>query len=173
MVCPRSWRRTTRQSCSCASAPWRGFGRTNGPTHHRTSDACNSPPSPLARLGVHPQREGLHDALTVSPPREVVEEDLLALGGVADLPPLEAVTDVPVLRPDGSVLDLPGYDARTRLVYAPVLSLALPSVPAAPTAEDVQARTGNILDFSWTSPSYFWRRAQALWRFAYSHHAAR
>src|SRR5207249_9753203 len=43
----------------------------------------------------------------------------------------------------------------TRLVYAPVLSLALPSVPAAPTAEDVPGAHGKysrlLVDFPFVS----------------------
>lgn len=33
--------------------------------------------------------------------------------------PLEAVTESPALRPDGTILDRPGYDAATRVLYLP------------------------------------------------------
>lgn len=50
-------------------------------------------------------------------------------------PPIVGITEVPVLRPDGTVFDQPGYDPQTRLVYRP--SSDVPEVPVHPTEEDV------------------------------------
>lgn len=69
----------------------------------------------------------------VPPPLEVVR-DVLALGEWP-LPPLGAVVETPCLRPDGSVVDVPGYDAATRLLYRPRPDLTVPSVPTAPTSK--------------------------------------
>jgi Bifunctional DNA primase/polymerase, N-terminal/Primase C terminal 1 (PriCT-1) len=68
------------------------------------------------------------------PPLEVVR-DILALGQWA-MPALEAITELPVLRPDGSILDTPGYDAATCLYYHPDPKLKLPPIPASPTKAD-------------------------------------
>jgi hypothetical protein len=70
----------------------------------------------------------------VAPPKEIVQ-DVLALGSWP-LPPLEGITETPVLRADGTVLTTPGYDAASRLVYAPARGLIVPTVPARPSPED-------------------------------------
>jgi hypothetical protein len=82
----------------------------------------------------------------VVPPPDMVVADLLAHETWLGIPALEAVTEVPVLRPDGSVFDTPGYDERTRLVYVPPPSLVIPRVPAAPTAEQVQFAVATAWD---------------------------
>jgi hypothetical protein len=71
----------------------------------------------------------------VAPP-DVVVQDVMAMGAWP-FPALEAVVEVPVLRPDGTVMSQPGYDARTRLVYVPAPQLVVPDIPERPTAEDV------------------------------------
>ena len=72
----------------------------------------------------------------VPPPIQVVR-DFTALG-IWPLPPLEGVVEAPVLRPDGSVLDMPGYDAATRLLYIPAPSLNIPAIPKEPSLQDMQ-----------------------------------
>jgi hypothetical protein len=69
-----------------------------------------------------------HDMVPPSP----VVMDLLSLGRWP-LPPLEAITEVPVLRPDGTVLDQAGYDAATRILYRPDRHLVVPPIPQTPT----------------------------------------
>lgn len=62
-------------------------------------------------------------------------------------PPLEGVVEAPALRRDGSLLDQPGYDERSALLYEP--SVKFPPVPA-PVAKDVAveacARIGALFD---------------------------
>jgi hypothetical protein len=70
--------------------------------------------------------------------------------------PLAGVIGAPVMRPDGTVLQEPGYDAATRLYYAP--SKELPVVPHLPTQADIKAAKdfllGEILvDFPWADGS--------------------
>lgn len=72
----------------------------------------------------------------VPPPLDVIH-DVLALGKWP-FPPLEAVVEVPVLRPDGSILGEPGYDAATRLYFMPEPGLQVPLIPDKPTREDAQ-----------------------------------
>jgi primase-polymerase (primpol)-like protein len=71
----------------------------------------------------------------VPPPKEVVQ-DVLKLGSW-DLPILEGVVESPTLRPDGSILDTPGYDPLTRLLYLPTPGLEIPPIPEHPTAEQI------------------------------------
>lgn len=72
-----------------------------------------------------------------SPPLDVVR-DVMALGGW-NFPALEAVIECPALRPDGTVLDRCGYDAATRLYYAPGETLRVPEIPEEPSRHHVLA----------------------------------
>jgi Bifunctional DNA primase/polymerase, N-terminal len=71
------------------------------------------------------------------------------------VPVLRAVTHVPVLRPDGTVVDRPGYDATSETLYMPPAELAVPAVPARPSLDELAAATGMVLDlladFPWVS----------------------
>lgn len=50
---------------------------------------------------------------------------------------LRGVTHTPLPRADGSILDAPGYDEQTRLLYLPAPGLAIDPVPAEPTDAQV------------------------------------
>ena len=76
------------------------------------------------------------------PPSWVVET-LLERGEWA-FPPLEGVIEAPCLRPDGTVLDRPGYDDATGLLYEPTSEY--PSIPEAPTLEEARAAAALLLD---------------------------
>lgn len=78
---------------------------------------------------------GEHGERHTQPPDFVVKV-LLALGSWP-FPPLEAVVEVPTLRPDGSILARPGYDPQTGLYYAPAQGLDVPPIPEHPTRADV------------------------------------
>jgi hypothetical protein len=54
------------------------------------------------------------------------------------LPVLAGLINAPTLRPDGSVLDTPGYDAATGFLYDP-LGLEFPPVPGAPGKSEARA----------------------------------
>jgi hypothetical protein len=54
-------------------------------------------------------------------------------------PALEAVVEVPIMRPDGTIADSPGYDPQTRLYYRPVEGLEVPPIPARPSPTDTRA----------------------------------
>lgn len=79
----------------------------------------------------------------VPPPLEAVR-DILAAGAWPELPPLEAVVEAPVIRPDGTILQTPGYDRATRLVYTPAAALQVPDVPDRPTGRDLISATGLL-----------------------------
>lgn len=57
---------------------------------------------------------------------------------------LLAIVETPILRPDGTIISSPGYDAETGLLFEP-LGNYLP-VPDKPTAGDVKQAVGDLLD---------------------------
>lgn len=57
--------------------------------------------------------------------------------------PLELVTEAPILLGDGSVLQTPGYDIESGVLYEP--NATYPSVPSNPTSEDI-ARAVALLN---------------------------
>ena len=57
---------------------------------------------------------------------------------------LEAITDCPVLRPDGTILDKPGHDPATGLLFEP--SIAFPSIPEQPTLEDARRAVAELYE---------------------------
>lgn len=59
-------------------------------------------------------------------------------------PELESVVEAPTFRPDGSILDRPGYDAVTGLLYIP--SRDFPRVPAEPTPAEIVRALETLLD---------------------------
>lgn len=60
-------------------------------------------------------------------------------------PRLNGIVQTPVVRPDGTILDTPGYDPATKLVYLPAPDLEIGAIPAAPTPNDLD-RARAILD---------------------------
>jgi hypothetical protein len=52
--------------------------------------------------------------------------------GMWKLPSLHAVATAPTLRPDGSIIDRPGYDRATGVYYDP-REVEFPAVPRSPT----------------------------------------
>lgn len=86
----------------------------------------------------HPRRG---DVLS-DPPARLCDQ-ILSLGAARDLKPLDAVTTIPTLRPDGSVLDVPGYDADARLLYVPAGEPV--AVPTAPTVDDMRQAADALL----------------------------
>jgi hypothetical protein len=59
---------------------------------------------------------------------------------------LHGVTHTPTIRPDGTILDEPGYDPETRLLYLPDPDLKIPEIPDHPIEEEVDAATWKILE---------------------------
>jgi hypothetical protein len=74
-----------------------------------------------------------HELSPTHPPEWVVRA-VHARGTWKAIPELTGVTESPALRPDGSILQTPGYDAATGLLYLPNADYA--PVPDAPTQED-------------------------------------
>lgn len=62
-------------------------------------------------------------------------------------PPLVGLTDIPILRPDGTILDKAGYDQATGLYYEPASELHIPPLPLHPTRQDALRARDNAFDF--------------------------
>jgi len=63
---------------------------------------------------------------------------LLAREGLWRFPRVAGALTTPTLRPDGSVLEQPGFDPATRLFLAPNPDLKMPPLPAAPSLDDAR-----------------------------------
>ena len=63
------------------------------------------------------------------------------------LPYLEAVTETPTIRRDGSILDAPGWDEPTGLLYEPIPGAAdWPMVAEKPNADDLESALATLKD---------------------------
>lgn len=80
----------------------------------------------------------------VPPPLDAVR-DIAAAGDWPAFPPLEAVVEIPTLRPDGSIHHQPGYDPATRLLHVPARGLQVPDIPDRPDGDDVE-RAVKLID---------------------------
>jgi hypothetical protein len=87
-------------------------------------------------------RHGGQGLIAIHPPAAVVK-DILALGEW-NFPGLNGVVEVPVLTPDGRIIDQPGYDAESRLFYWPAKDLKVPPLPEHPTAKDVEGALATL-----------------------------
>ena len=76
-------------------------------------------------------------------PRDVVSA-VHALGEWGGIRAIVGVISAPTMRPDGTILQAPGFDAATGLLYWP--SIRFPVVEDAPSAEDVREAADSILD---------------------------
>jgi hypothetical protein len=61
------------------------------------------------------------------------------------LPQIEGVAESPVFRADGTILETPGYDAATRLIYDPRGEI-YPPVPAKPTRAQATQALADLLE---------------------------
>lgn len=77
------------------------------------------------------------EPVAVPPPMELVR-DILSLPSW-DFSPLDAIIETPTLRPDGSILSQPGYDAHTHLYYFETPGFSIPQLPIEPTREDAKS----------------------------------
>ncbi len=75
------------------------------------------------------------------PPRWTVRA-LAGRGAWPELPELVGLVEGPVLRPDGSVLQSPGFDPATGLIYAP--NLEFEKVPEKPGIVEASAALGQL-----------------------------
>ena len=81
-----------------------------------------------------------------SPPRDVILDMLASPPEKIPLPVLSRLTRVPAFAPDGTLVDRPGYDAASRIYYAPEPGLVIPPVPKEPTGEDVRRAAETLVE---------------------------
>jgi hypothetical protein len=77
-----------------------------------------------------------------APPRDIAES-VLGERNYPSVRELVGIIEAPTLRPDGSLLGEPGYDARTGLLYAP--NADYPPIPEFPTERQVNAAKDSLL----------------------------
>ena len=87
-------------------------------------------------------------AVDIDPPARLVRQ-ILSLGSRRQLKPLSAIVTAPTIRPDGSVLAAPGYDARTSLLV--VLRDEAVDVPPAPGRGEI---TGALTELMYPFASF-------------------
>jgi hypothetical protein len=80
----------------------------------------------------------------IAPPVNVVND--LLVNATAEFPPLRGLSEIPVMEPDGTVFNTPGYDEVVGLIYNPPKGLDIPPVPKNPTAEDIERAKAHIAD---------------------------
>jgi hypothetical protein len=64
--------------------------------------------------------------------------------GIAHM--VDGIVQVPVLRPNGTVLCVPGYDSSTRIIYHPDPKVYIPEIPVTPTKAEVDAARDLVLE---------------------------
>lgn len=74
----------------------------------------------------------------VDPPKNVVLTLLSMRPQEWPFPEIKGLTDLPIPRSDGSILDTPGYDVETKICYIPGRA-AIPAIPKNPTQEEIAA----------------------------------
>jgi len=87
-----------------------------------------------------------------------VARELRQRGGWSGVRTLQGVTETPTLRPDGSVLDVPGYDAATGVVFAPAAGFVWPPVAERPSLDDARRAVATLrellTDFPFQEPEH-------------------
>lgn len=94
------------------------------------------------------KREG--EWLSTDCPHKIAET-FLAREGQWRLPVLTGIINCPTLRPDGSILDLPGYDAQTGLLFDPQ-DVQFPALPRDPDRDMALRALAYLKDLISTFP---------------------
>ena len=105
----------------------------------------------LTRVAVWRRWDQRREEFRLTNAPEKVAETYLARSGHWKLPALRAVISTPTLRPDGTLLQEPGYDAATQVWYDP-LGARFPRVKDEPTLNDATEALDVLLDAFKTFP---------------------
>jgi hypothetical protein len=111
----------------------------------RIADAC--------QLIQEVEKDGEIERIAV-PPQKWCIDGVFTKGDYGrDVRRLAGIITAPTLRPDGTILQTPGWDSRTGLLYQPCDSF--PKIPDKPTREDASKAAGELLhvikDFEFVS----------------------
>lgn len=90
-------------------------------------------------------------AMVTKDPPMAVAETLLARVGEWSFPVLTGQVSAPTLRPDGSILDQPGYDPKTGLLFEP-RGAEFPRILVDPTRDDALHALDRLVDLVGTFP---------------------
>lgn len=93
---------------------------------------------------VEKEVEGEIEIEPTRPPRWLLEAVHLRGWYGGHVRPLVGVIAAPTIRPDGSILQAPGYDDVTGLLYRP--STKFPAVPERPSRDDARKAIGELLE---------------------------
>jgi len=102
----------------------------------------------LARSADFIKKDSSGKEVGVPPPLDIVR-DILALKRW-DFAYLSSIVRSPILRPDGTILSVPGYDETTELFYHS--DLTLPPISEAPTPDDIRDAVMWIKELLWDFP---------------------
>jgi hypothetical protein len=83
-------------------------------------------------------------------PHQVLRDVLVR--GYWPFPPLVGLTQCPVVRPDGGIVEAPGYDPATRLVYVAQGRLVIEAVSHEPRADELTGAVQQIDDLLFDFP---------------------
>jgi hypothetical protein len=81
---------------------------------------------------------------TVAPPDWLVKGIAVQAEPWNSIRPLESVTETPLLRPDGTILQTPGYDATTAILFEP--AAAFEPITENPSKDDAIAAQDELLE---------------------------
>ena len=99
---------------------------------------------PVAEAAIFQRFNGRRNTwVDVDPPLQLVRM-ILARERRWTIPRVSGIITTPTLRPDGSLLAAPGYDARSELYLLP--GLQLPPIPERPTREQARAALDLLID---------------------------
>ncbi len=88
-------------------------------------------------------RNGDVERVNAHPPDWAVN-GVAARGDWSEIRPIEAIIEAPALRPDGSILDAPGWDDATELLYEP--NSPFPEISDRPTREDAGYSAKRLME---------------------------
>lgn len=91
---------------------------------------------------VRTDRKG--NRIVAIPPPAALLESIQHAGDYPSIRHLAGITEVPTIRSDGSILDTPGYDEPTGLIFTP--RVEYPQIPSRPTHQQATDAAGKLLD---------------------------
>ena len=107
---------------------------------------------------IYQERAGRGGEVVLAPahPPKWLVDGVDARGTWPGIRPLTGVSDVPVLRPDGSLWQTAGYDARTGVLFAPSAAFPTvhPEVGIDEAADAVEALREAVCDFRFEAPEH-------------------
>lgn len=79
------------------------------------------------------------------PPSDLISNLLATPINKTPLPPVREIVEIPTLSPDGVIVQTPGYDAGSQLIYRPYSNIPI-TIPTTPSREEVAAARETIND---------------------------